>query len=167
MCFRTEAEPSMDPTFGRLASIASTASKGPGLAVRVAANLHLLEWGRDGLREEIGCAHMQAGCDIVRVSLEHHLRLFGHLTETETLKKARVVLSWGRETPGDWHSQGDILAKVRQRAGAPTTARDLRAALDVLADRGWAQIEETTAGNAGNPGRPRSPKWVFRSTEDD
>ncbi len=167
MCFRTEVEPSIEPTSGRLASIASTASKGPGLAVRVAANLHLLEWGRDGLRKEIGCAHMRAGCDIVRVSLEHHLRLFGHLTETETLKKARVVLSWGSETPGDWHSQSDILAKVRQRAGAPTTARDLQAALDVLTDHGWAQSEETTAGNARKPGRPPLPKWVFRSTEDD
>ena len=163
--FRSEVEHELRPQIGRYESIASTASKAPGLAARIAANLHLLESGSQAFQSEIPAASMRAGCDIARASLEHHLRLFGALAEDVALRHARVVRAWGSERPDTWLSQVEILRSVRHRARAPHSSGDLAAALSLLEEHGYARSEETTARNARNSGRPPSPKWMFRPSE--
>ena len=163
--FRSEIERGLDPQAGRYASIASTANKAPGLAARIACNLHLLESGAGAFGEAIPVALMRAGCAIARASLEHHLRLFGGLAEDVALRQARVVGAWGLERPDTWLPQSEILRAVRHRSGAPKSSRELTAALTVLEDHGFARSGETTARNARNSGRPASPGWMFRPSD--
>ena len=164
-CFRSEVERELRPQVGRYGSIASTASKAPGLAARIAGNLHLLEGGSQALQSHIPAVLMRAGCDIARASLEHHLRLFGGLAEDIALRQARLVGAWGSERPDTWLPQADILRAVRHRAGAPTSSQDLTAALSVLEDHGHARRDETTARNARKSGRAPLPRWMFRPSD--
>ena len=161
--FQAEVERALRPESGRFATIASTASKASGLAVRLAANLHLVDLGQAGLECPIPGRLVRAGCDLSRSSLNAHLRLMTCAGRSHPLRQARALYRWGSEQGDEWISQAEMLRKVRHRADAPQKSEELEAALGLLADHGFARGREMAARNARNAGRPPSAEWQFRS----
>ena len=160
--FQEKIEAGLRPDLGRYRSVQAAASKTPGLAVRIAANLHLLEWGPDGLRRPIDATLVQSACKIAERSLEEHRRHFARTGDAEVLRHAKSVLRWASDQENMVIAQSSITGPVRQRKDGPQHVKELEAALARLERHGLARRVEQHADHADRGSRLK-PMWEFRA----
>ncbi len=131
------------------------AGKAPGLAARVAGILHLLDAGPDG-PGTVGRGTMRAACHIVRVHLEHALRIT--TSDPVEVQHARAIVTWADDRGGAEFSEREALTGARNRAAGPQSSEEVRAALLYLEGVGRAErCPEPERRPHG--GRPPSPRW--------
>jgi len=162
--FQEQVEEGLRPDVGRYRGAQAAASKTPGLAVRIAANLHLLDRGPDGIRRPIEAPIMRIACKIAERSLNEHVRYFSRMDDPEVRRHAKAVLKWGRDQDGSPIPQARITNPIRGRGTGPKNAESLTAALALLEQHGLARQVETHTGHTGSWGHGK-PNWEFRPQE--
>jgi hypothetical protein len=130
--------------------------KAPGAAARIAGVLHCIEHA--GLTDalEISTATMQRALEITAVFTAHSIHALGMMGNDEQMGAAKTVWEWMRRGRHWEITQREIFNALRGRF--PKMDR-LTPALDILAERGYIQIEEIERTGAG---RPPSPKVIVR-----
>jgi hypothetical protein len=82
-----------------------------GQAQRLAANLHLLERGADGVASEIAAEHAMAAVELMTAYEEHARIAFDLMDDSVLVRRARILLGWLR---------------ARNAAGAVVEVRDVQ-----------------------------------------
>jgi replicative DNA helicase len=148
--FRSALEPHLHPHHGRLAELADWGSKLPGLVVRIAAALTVLA---DPTATDISGAVLGDAIRLGRGYIDHARAAFGMIHgRDDALHRAREVLGWLTHNGEPVVTLRDIHRALRGRAWV-TSAVDVRAALDTLAEYGHVRrVREDRP--PGQPGRP-------------
>ncbi|MER6064855.1 YfjI family protein [Streptomyces sp. NPDC001792] len=150
---------------GDLHQMASWASKLPGKIARVAGMLALYE---DVQSHHITAEQFHAAAGLAPYFIQHArlcLDLMGANREGQ-LTPARDVLEWLRRRKPEQISQPfsvrDAQRGVDGNAWGPdgVTSETVRAAIDVLIDRGWAMAMPEEPRAEGQRGRRPSPKFL-------
>ncbi|OZA78900.1 MAG: hypothetical protein B7X64_11825 [Halothiobacillus sp. 39-53-45] len=130
--------------------------KAPGAAARIAGVLHCIEHAGRTDALEISTATMQRALEITAVFTAHSIHALGMMGNDEQMAAAKTVWEWMRRGRHWEIPQRGIFNALKGRF--PKMDK-LTPALDILAERGYIQIEEPERTGAG---RPPSPKVIVR-----
>ena len=158
--YMEQSEPRLSPT-GNLGAIADWAGKLAGACARLAAILHMGEYGRDGLQRDIGAGTMGAALRLGDYFLGHAEDAFDLMGEEPAAEDARRVRAWIDRHVTHEFVERDVFQALK---GSLKTMERLRAALRVLIDHRHiaGPVEQPREG--GTPGRPPSPRWHVNRT---
>jgi hypothetical protein len=144
-------------------------SKLAGQTARLAACLHAAaEWTSGStVKTTIACDHVVAAVQLARYFRAHALAVFGLMGELPDQRRAHTILRWLRGRTNDELATLTVRDVHRSR-GAGTTAEQVKAALALLEQHGYLQLERQQAGKLGgrpservhlNPALSDKPDW--------
>jgi hypothetical protein len=140
---------------GRFEAIRDWAGKLPGLAARLAGNLHALEHLEQAPHLAISWETMERAVEFSTGLEEHALAAFGLMGADTDVEAAKHLLAWIRREHVERFTAREAHRGVM---GRYPKAEQVRAALSILEERGHILAEPVPKTNG--PGRPVSPGYV-------
>jgi hypothetical protein len=141
---------------GSLELLTDWGGKAPGAAARIAGVLHCIEHAGHTNELEISADTMRRALEIMAVFAQHSIHAMGMMGNDEHMAAAKLVWEWLRRGRHSEITQRELFNALRGRF---PTMNKLTPALEILAERGYIQIEEQERTGAG---RPPSPKVIVR-----
>jgi len=159
-CQQVEVELRPTPP-GRLAGITAWASKLAGTTLRLAAILHAVDHVRDdgvlGV-QVVDRPTMRRAVRLAQTWLVPHARVaFGRAPDSPHALAHRLLGRWLETKRGTW-GEADMVQALKRHAKAD----EVRAALALLAKRGYVRCQPPSLQPLGQAGRTPSPTWELR-----
>lgn len=140
---------------GRLEDIRDWAGKLPGLAARLAGNLHVMDHLEQAASLRISGATMRRALDLAAGLVGHALAAFGMMGADSEIEAAKHALAWIRRDQVESFTSRDCHRALR---GRYPRAAQVQGALTVLEERGFIIPKEPPV--KGGPGRPASQAYI-------
>ncbi|MEV3937296.1 DUF3987 domain-containing protein [Glycomyces sp. NPDC049804] len=150
-----DREPRLAPG-GEWESILAWANKWTGQIVRIAGLLHIAEHGFVGRYDPIEADTIDAATMIGYYYADHARAVWDYMGASTETGPAKMLLEWLARNAKPGMSSTDIHRGVRGRTVLKSAA-EVRGALDLLEDHGWARrrLAPTTSRKGGRPPAPR------------
>lgn len=153
-----DREPRLAPG-GEWESILAWANKWTGQIVRIAGLLHIAEHGFVGRYEPIEADTIDAATAIGYYYADHARAVWDYMGTSTEAGPAQVLLEWLSRNAKPGMTTTDIHRGVRGRRVLKSAA-EVRGALDLLEDHGWAR-RRPAAATARKGGRPPAARYDF------
>ncbi|MFZ5585977.1 MAG: DUF3987 domain-containing protein [Thermodesulfobacteriota bacterium] len=140
---------------GSFEGVRDWAGKLPGLAARLAGNLHAMEHLERATGLAVAESTMARALDLAAALAGHALAAFGMMGADHDVEAAKRVLAWIRRDHIERFTMREAHRAVR---GLLQKAEQVRAALSILEERGHVLAEPAPKTSA--PGRPASPSYI-------
>jgi hypothetical protein len=149
--FAKHIETSMRPN-GLFEHATDWAGKAPGAAIRLAGVMHVIEHANDAPEKApISLATMKRALDLMAVISKHSLHALDLMGADATIAAARQVWRW---VESGHRKQFTVRDAHQALKGSFPRVKELRAALDVLDERGYIEIAPTVQTLTGRPPSP-------------
>lgn len=139
---------------GRFETVRDWAGKLPGLAARLAGNIHCMEHLDHAPSLSVSESTMGRALDLAAALVGHSLAAFGMMGADPDIEAAKHVLTWLRRDTVERFTVRDAHRAVM---GRYPKAEQVRAAVAILEERGHVLAEP--ALKTTGPGRPASPGY--------
>lgn len=140
---------------GRFETMRDWAGKLPGLAARLAGNLHVMEHLQDAPKCLVSASTMEKALELASALVGHALAAYGLLGADPDIEAAKYVLGWIKRTGMECFTQRDCHRGVRGRC---PKAVEVKRALEILEERGY--IQRAPEPQTEGPGRRPSPSYT-------
>lgn len=151
LAFAKHIETSMRPN-ANFEHATDWAGKAPGAAARLAGVMHVVEHANDEPEQTpISLATMKRALDLMAVISQHSLYALDLMGADAAIAAARHVWRW---VESGRRSQFTVREAQQALKGSFPRVKELRAALDVLDERGYLEIAPIVQTLAGRPPSP-------------